>query len=180
MKKLTDKQALFVKEYLIDLNATQAAIRAGYSKKTANREGSRLLSKVDIQKAIQNAQKARNEKLNIDAQCVLRRLIEIDRLDIADILDDAGNLLPIIQWSSEWRRSVSAVDLLQATSSDSVESVIRKIKMPDKLRNLELLGRHVGIQAFSDKKEHITNTPEIVINRVAYDDTNEREGEARV
>lgn len=60
--KLTDKQKRFVEEYLIDLNATQAAIRAGDAEKAANREGSRLLSNVDIQDEIQKAQNTRAER----------------------------------------------------------------------------------------------------------------------
>lgn len=73
---LTDKQRRFVDEYLVDLNATQAAIRAGYAAKTANREGSRLLSNVDIAAAI--AAKAANtsEKLDLSAERVLRGLFE--------------------------------------------------------------------------------------------------------
>lgn len=73
---LTDKQQRFVAEYLVDLNATQAAIRAGYAAKTANREGSRLLSKVDIAEAI--AQKAQNKAsaLDLSAERVLRGLFE--------------------------------------------------------------------------------------------------------
>lgn len=73
---LTDKQQRFVAEYLVDLNATQAAIRAGYAVKTANREGSRLLSNVDIAAAV--AAKAANtsEKLDLSAERVLRGLFE--------------------------------------------------------------------------------------------------------
>ena len=73
---LTDKQKRFVEEYLCDLNATQAAIRAGYSERTANREGHRLLSKADIQAAIQDAMRARSERTELTADWVLMRLRE--------------------------------------------------------------------------------------------------------
>ena len=71
---LTDKQALFVKEYLIDLNATQAAIRAGYSAKTAASIGQENLIKPDIQEAIQKAQDKRADKLELDADWVLGKI----------------------------------------------------------------------------------------------------------
>lgn len=73
---LTEKQKRFVAEYLIDLNATQAAIRAGYAAKTANREGSRLLSKVDIADAIAKRASNTSEKLDLSAERVLRGLFD--------------------------------------------------------------------------------------------------------
>lgn len=72
MSKLTEKQKKFVDEYLIDLNATQAAIRAGYSKKTARSIGQRLLTKVDIQKYMQKEQKELQERTSIRQEDVLR------------------------------------------------------------------------------------------------------------
>ena len=71
---LTDKQEMFCREYLIDLNATQAAIRAGYSVKTANRIAAQNLSKLDIQNRIAELKAKRNEDVGIDADYVLRRL----------------------------------------------------------------------------------------------------------
>lgn len=89
---LTDKQDMFCREYLIDLNATQAAIRAGYSVKTANRIAAKLLSKVDIQNRIAELKTKRNEDVGIDADYVLRRLVEIDQIDVLDILNDDGSI----------------------------------------------------------------------------------------
>jgi len=71
MIKLTPKQQMFVKEYLIDLNATQAAIRAGYSKKTANEQGARLLVNVSIATKIKEALEKRADKTELTAQYVL-------------------------------------------------------------------------------------------------------------
>ncbi|MFR9710750.1 terminase small subunit [Paenibacillus sp. MB22_1] len=82
---LTPKQQLFVKEYLIDLNATQAAIRAGYSKKTANEQGARLLAKASIQDALQEAMNKRAEKVEITAEQVLQRWIDIAYADPNEI-----------------------------------------------------------------------------------------------
>lgn len=76
-RKLTPKQEMFVKEYLVDLNATQAAIRAGYSAKTAKEQASMLLTKLNIQDAIQKAMQKRAESIGRTAHDVLRDLITI-------------------------------------------------------------------------------------------------------
>lgn len=144
MAKLTPRQQRFVDEYLIDLNATQAAIRSGYSEKTANREGSRLLSNVDIQAAIKQAQDRRNERCDIDADYVLNRLIQVDNLDILDILDNTGNFKPINEWSKEWRLNLSSFEIVETADG----GFVKKIKFPDKVKNLELLGKHIKIGAW--------------------------------
>ena len=77
MAKLTDKQTAFVREYLVDLNATQAAIRAGYSERTANAQAGRLLANVGIREAIENAQAKRARRVEIKAEDVLRGVIEV-------------------------------------------------------------------------------------------------------
>lgn len=95
---LPDKQEMFCREYLIDLNATQAAIRAGYSEKTARASGSENLSKPDIQNRIVELKAERNEQVNVDAAYVLRRLIEIDEMDVLDIMTDDMSIKPVSQW----------------------------------------------------------------------------------
>lgn len=77
MAKLTDKQTAFVREYLVDLNATQAAIRAGYSERTASRIGPQLLGKTCVREAIENAQAKRARRVEIKAEDVLRGVIEV-------------------------------------------------------------------------------------------------------
>lgn len=77
MPKLTDKQTAFVREYLVDLNATQAAIRAGYSERTANAQAGRLLANVGIREAVENAQAKRARRVEIKAEDVLRGVIEV-------------------------------------------------------------------------------------------------------
>lgn len=151
-KKLTKKQELFVSEYLIDLNATQAAIRAGYSENTAKETGYENLTKPHIAEAISNAQNKRLEKNEVNADYVLKRLIEIDEMDVVDILDDSGHIKPITQWPKSWRRTISGLDI-QELMMGEVETVLRKIKWPDKVKNLELLGKHIDVQAFKEKRE---------------------------
>lgn len=154
--KLNSKQARFVDEYIKDLNATQAAIRAGYSERTANQQASRLLANVKVQAAIQVAMNKRSEQLKIDAEYVLRRLGEIDQMDAIDILHDDGSIKPIREWPAIWRQMISGLDVMEIAQGDepSAAAIIKKIKWPDKIRNLELIGRHVGVQAFKDRIEH--------------------------
>lgn len=149
MAKLTDKQELFAREYLKDLNGTQAAIRAGYSEKTANEQASRLLANVNVQKFVAELKSARVEQAGIDAAYVLRRLVEIDQMDVLDILLQNGELKPIKDWPKVWRTTLSGMDVVEMASADSA-ALLKKIKWPDKVKNLELLGKHVSVQAFKD------------------------------
>lgn len=155
---LTPKQRRFVDEYLKDLNATQAAIRAGYASRTANRTGSRLLSNADIQAAIQTGRAARSERTQIDADYVLNRLVEIDQMDVLDIMTDDMCLKPVAEWPKVWRQYLSGFDLAEMFEGRGEDremvGVLKKIKWPDKVKNLELLGKHVGVQAFRERVEH--------------------------
>ncbi|EPN9585281.1 terminase small subunit [Cronobacter sakazakii] len=151
---LTDKQEMFCREYLIDLNATQAAIRAGYSVKTANRTASENLSKPDIQNRIAELKNKRNEDVGINAAYVLQRLVEIDQMDVADILNDDGSLKAVSQWPKCWRITLQGIDLastIRNFDEGTEETILKKIKWPDKVKNLELLGKHVDVQAFREQ-----------------------------
>ena len=155
---LTDKQEMFCREYLVDLNATQAAIRAGYSVKTANRIAAQLLSKLDIQNRIVAHKSKRNEDVGIDADYVLRRLVEIDKMDVIDILNNDMSIKPVSEWPQCWRRYIVGFDLAEMFEGRGEDremvGILKRIKWPDKVKNLELLGRHVDVQAFKDKVEH--------------------------
>lgn len=152
MAKLTDKQELFAREYLSDLNATQAAKRAGYSEKTANEQGARLLANVSVAKRIAELKADRNEEVGINAAYVLRRLVEIDQMDVLDILLANGELKPIKDWPKTWRTTLSGMDVSEMAGD--APGLLKKIKWPDKVKNLELLGKHVDVQAF---KEQVAN-----------------------
>ncbi|ETU81128.1 terminase small subunit [Pseudomonas paraeruginosa] len=148
---LTAKQRRFVAEYLLDLNATQAAIRAGYSKNRASEIGYQLLQKPDITSSIQAAMKERAERTRSDADYVVRRLEEIDQMDLLDIVNDDLTLRPLSQWPKAWRQFLSGIEiaeLFEGRGDDRrIAGVLRKVKWPDKLRNLELLSRHVGTES---------------------------------
>ena len=150
--KLTAKQEIFCKEYLIDLNGTQAAIRAGYSEKTAEQQASRMLLNVKVQNRVSELKEVRNAQLDVDGTYVLKRLIEWDQLDVLDILTDTGSFKPISEWPKVWRTSISAMDVSTLMKQEEdIETRIMKVKWPDKVKNLELIGKHVDVQAFKDK-----------------------------
>ena len=150
MAKLTDKQELFAREYLKDLNATQAAIRAGYSAKTAKEVGYENLTKPHVLELVAELKAQRVEQTGIDAAYVLRRLTEIDQMDVLDILLANGELKPIKDWPKVWRTTLSGMDVVEMAAADS-SALLKKIKWPDKVKNLELLGKHVTVQAFREQ-----------------------------
>jgi len=163
MAKLTNKQEIFCKEYLIDLNATQAAIRAGYSKKTASEAGYENLTKPHIADKVAELKSQRSDIVKIDANYVLSRLKQIDELDIIDIMkDDLSAFRPLTEWPKEWRISISGIDMkrmMQMDGDTPIETVIDKIKWPDKVKNLEMIGRHVDVGAWEKEKEVTDNAP---------------------
>ncbi|MBN58740.1 terminase small subunit [Thalassolituus sp. UBA3500] len=155
---LTTQQAEFVRQYLIDMNGTQAAIRAGYSEKTARSQAERLKKIPKIATAIAQAVDERAERIKVDADYVLQRLLEIDQMDVIDILKEDGSFKHISDWPKVWRQYIQGMDLseLWEGRGDEREMVgfLKKIKWPDKVKNLELIGKHVDVQAFKDKVEH--------------------------
>lgn len=152
---LTAKQERFVEEYLIDLNATQAAIRAGYSAKTAEQQGSRLLGNVKVSAALSKAQSRRSEKTGINAEWVLQRLADEAEADVADLYDADGNLRPVHEWPVIWRKGlVAGLDVEEVTVEGTVISRVKKLKLSDRIKRIELIGKHVDVQAFKDQVEH--------------------------
>lgn len=131
MSKLTNKQQRFVEEYLIDLNATQAAIRAGYSERTARKIGCENLTKPDIEKAIQKAKSERSERTKIDADWVLKEAVKMHR-----IASGEENSYVIV------RESVG--DGITQTSSCS----LKKTDVAGMGKALEIIGKHVDVSAF--------------------------------
>lgn len=153
-KKLKAKHEVFCREFLVDLNATQAAIRAGYSPKRADVNGSILARQPAIKARINELKQERIDQLGVDANYVLCRLVEIDRMDIGDIFNDDLTLKPLSEWPEAWRRYLSGVNLVELFEgkgkSREMTGILKKLKWPDKVKNLELLGRHVDVQAFRD------------------------------
>ena len=153
--KLTPKQQRFVDEYLRDLNATQAAIRAGYSEKTAREIGAENLSKPVIREAVDAALQSRSEKTQIDAEWVLRRLAAEAEADIADLYGDDGQLLPVKEWPKIWRQGlVAGLDVEEIHVEGVKMGEIKKIRLSDRIKRLELIGKHVKVNAFQEVVQH--------------------------
>ncbi|EBW2266111.1 terminase small subunit [Salmonella enterica subsp. enterica serovar Hillingdon] len=158
-KPLTAMQEAYAQEYTkCPENQTQAAINAGFSPNTAAVKASVMMRDERIQKRIAELMEERNKRLRVSADYVLLRLVEIDQMDVIDILDDEGGLKPISQWPKVWRTSISAVDInrirmAMKDDEEDIESKLQKIKWPDKVKNLELIGKHVDVNAFKERLE---------------------------
>ena len=152
---LTAKQQRFIVEYLIDLNAAQAAIRAGYAVKGAKDQAYQLMQRPEVVAAIKEAIEARNQRVQVDADYVLNRLTEIDQMDLLDILDDDMSIKPLSKWPKVWRQSLSGFDIAEMFEGVGKErdlvGLMKKIKWPDKVKNLGLLGKHVNVNAFREQ-----------------------------
>lgn len=161
---MTPKQSAFVAEYLIDLNATQAAIRAGYSARAAKVQGHRMLTNANVSLAIEKAKASRAERTGIDADWVLHRLHDEATADIADIYDDAGNLKPIKEWPKVWRTGlVAGIETTTERAGDTEDGApkfgtVKKVKLTDRARLVEMIGKHVDVGAFKDRLEVTTVT----------------------
>lgn len=157
MTKLTAKQEAFCQEYIKDFNAGRAAAAAGYSEKTAYSIGSENLTKPEINLRVAELIKDRQESVKIDAEYVLKRLVEIDQMDVKDILKDDGSVRPVSEWPKVWTQTLSGLDvseLFEGSGEDREQiGLLKKIKWPDKVKNLELLGKHTDVRAFMDRAE---------------------------
>ena len=85
---------------------------------------------------------------------VLKRHLEIDQLDIIDIINDDHTFKPLIEWPKAWRTSLQGIDLIELGGQEIDAGVVKKIKWPDKIKNLELLGKHIDIQAYKERIDH--------------------------
>ncbi|HCF8302473.1 TPA: terminase small subunit [Klebsiella pneumoniae] len=156
-KPLTAMQEAYAHEYTkCPENQTQAAINAGFSPNTAAVKASVMMRDERIQKRIAELMEARNKRLRVSADYVLLRLVEIDQMDVLDILNDDGSLKPIREWPKIWRTTLSGFDLsstIMNMDETSIETILKKIKWPDKVKNLELIGKHVDVNAFRERLE---------------------------
>ena len=154
-KPLTAQQEAYCQEYIkAPENQTQAAINAGYSPTTAAKFASQNMRDERIQKRIAELMEERNKRLRVSADYVLLRLVEIDQMDVLDILNDDGGLKPISQWPKIWRTTLSGLDISTTITNfdeTTLENMLKKIKWPDKVKNLELIGKHVDVMAFKER-----------------------------
>ncbi|ELY2640218.1 terminase small subunit [Cronobacter sakazakii] len=156
-KPLTDMQERYCQEYVKTPDAQgQAAKRAGFS--SYDNAAMRMMKDDRIRERIAELMEERNRRLRVSADYVLIRLVEIDQMDVLDILNDDGSLKPIRDWPKVWRTSLSAMDINRLRMAgkdgeDDIESTLQKVKWPDKVKNLELIGKHVDVNAFKERLE---------------------------
>lgn len=150
--KLTLKQKMFVDEYLIDCNATQAAIRAGYSKKTANRTASENLSKPDIQKAIEVAKLERADRTKINSDYVLEQIQEFLHCSFG-----RNTIKKVVNIDGE----IHSIDIAEYNHTGVAKA-------------LELMGKHVQIQAYKERKEVNTNVDSTIKPKIQAMSSDER------
>jgi len=159
-KALNPKQKLFVAEYLKDKNATQAAIRAGYSKKTADVQGPRLLGNVRIAAAVQDGLEKIHKKLDISAERIRAELARIAFADIAEQVavneDGSIRVKTFNEMPEGASRSISGLKekrrILGGDDGDVTLEATLELKNHDKVKALELLGKDQGM--FKEKVEH--------------------------
>ena len=148
---LTPKQSRFIREYLIDLNATAAAKRAGYSNnKSAEVTGFRLLSNDKIAAEISKAMDKRGEKTGITAERVVRELACIAFLDIKDLFEEDGSVKLVRDMPENARRAISGLDVCELFDDEKgaqkhAIGLIKKLRNWSKIDALELLGKHLNM-----------------------------------
>ncbi len=153
---LNVRQKLFALEFLKDLNATQAAIRAGYSPRTAEAASSRLLRNVKVAAEIQKAMNARAKRIEVNQDTVLQGIARLAFWDVANMFDADGSLKDIRDMDVNTREAIAGFECVTAYEGDGDQkhavSRLSKVKLVDKGENLERLGRHLKL--FRDVVQH--------------------------
>ncbi len=155
---LTAKQEMFCNEYLVDMNATQAAIRSGFDKSSASKNANKLTKNPRVIKRINELMAERAHRVDVKADGVLQELGRIGYADIRGIFkaDGSGTVRPIEEWPEDLARSCASIDVAETFEMSGGERVwtgyIKKIKFWDKPRALELIGKNQKL--FTDRVEH--------------------------
>ena len=158
MARMTEKQKRFVDEYLIDLNATQAAIRAGYSVKTAREQASQNLTKLNIQQAISEKMAERSKRTGVNQDRIVLELAKIAFVNAADVIDSDDATIKAGATADD-TAAIQSVKVKVIPTKEG-EGVEREIRLNDKLKALELLGKHLGM--WNDKLDVNVNIPVVI------------------
>lgn len=156
---LTEREKCFIEEYLVDLNGRRAAIRAGYSEHSAASIASENLTKPHISDAVSKAMLARSKRTRSKADRVIRELERIAYADMDDYtrVDSDGKLtlIPANERKKGASRAIKKISQTESSSSGETnsESLTQSLDLHDKIRALELLGKHLGVFARYDKGE---------------------------
>jgi len=153
--KFTSKQQRFVDEYLVDHNATQATIRAGYSAKRADAIGYDLLRKPEIQAAIQEALQKQQARTEITADWTLKEIHKLAKFNAKKLFNSDGSLIPIQDLDDDTAACIGGIDVSQSFSGsgeDRQVETIKKVKIWDKGQALDKLAKHFGLYAEDNKR----------------------------
>lgn len=164
---MTKKQKRFVEEYLIDLNATQAAIRAGYSPDTAGSIGNENLKKPEICACVEKAMAERSKRTGVCADRVVQELAKIAFLNLRDVIDP--KTAAVREDASDEDTAALQSIKVKKSYSETGESIEREVKAADKLKALELLGRHLGM--WNDKLDVNGVEGVVIVNDIPKPDT---------
>ena len=157
---LTAKNKVFAQEFLIDNNQTQAAIRAGYSKKTAYSIGNELLNKPEVKEYIKELREKRQVRTQIDADDLLKQLQAMRISDYADIINpETGAFKIITDWPLVWRQMIDGLEIKELFERDGDGKNqhignLHKIKFVSRTAIMKMFGDHVNIKAFQQKEVH--------------------------
>ena len=159
MRDLTPKQHRFVEEYLVDLNATQAYLRAGYKaiEEAARRNAARLLTKADIQAAIALEMNKRSDRTEITQDRVLKEYARLAFFDPRKLFDSTGRPKAIHELDDDTAAVVAGLDVVNVGNAELGEGEVLKFKLADKKGALDSVARHLGM--FNDKLDLTVNTP---------------------
>jgi phage terminase small subunit len=160
---VTTKENAFCQEYIIDFNGTQAAIRAGYSENSARQIAAQLLSKLNIQSEINELLNKRKERVEVKQDRVIYEQARIAFSDIRDYLDDSGtiDLSKIDDYNSPQIQEVSEEITSGGSEGSEWSKIKRKIKLYDKTKNLELIGKHLNMYRENVHHSGEVNNPSI-------------------
>lgn len=166
--KLTAKQQRFCEEYIVDLNGTQAAIRAGYSKKTANEISAQNLAKVSIQSVITDLKKKISEKTGITAERVLREYEKIGFSNIQDYISSDNQIIDISSIDRDKAAVVESIKTTETTESYGKVTNTKKqvhIRLISKLNALDAIGKHIGLfEKDNEQKNKVLIPPTLNFN----------------
>lgn len=150
-----ERHELFCHEYLKTLSAQEAGKAVGFK---TRQHAWDVLQRVEVEERIAYLNGQRIKRVDVDADYVLKRLVEIDQMDVLDIMDDNYAFKPIGEWPPIWRQYVSNIENIEEFDGRGDDKTqvgwLKKIKWPDKVKNLELLGKHIAVGAFKESVEH--------------------------
>jgi phage terminase small subunit len=154
-RKLTPKQERFCQEYVIDLNGAQAAIRAKYSERSADKIAWELLENSRVSERVSQLKAAQLKRLGLEADTILRELLSIATADATQAFDDMGGLKPFKEWPAGLKKSLSSLEVTELFDGQGMQraaiGLLKKVRFWDKPRSLEMLGKHLKL--FAERME---------------------------